>query len=34
MEQGRLADWTFGRPTDPVFTVVTLPPRVPEPADR
>jgi hypothetical protein len=24
MEQGRLATYTFGRPTDPVFDVVTV----------
>lgn len=25
MEQGRLAQWTFGRPTDAVFTAVCIP---------
>lgn len=24
MQQGRLATYTFGRPTDPVFTVVRI----------
>ena len=33
MEQGKLAKETFGKPTDPVFDVITVP-NDPEPTPR